>query len=126
MRGESRRVIGQRADLAIFIRQPLRAHTRRNHRDSGRKRLQQFYSDARARQDRADEYGVAHQRLAHIFHEADHLDRLRVAQGMPRRRIGPHDHQPRPGFFFADTRKDLLQEPLQRLHVGQMPEAAQK
>ena len=75
--GEPRRVVGQRAELAVLARQAFGAHARRDHRDSRRERLQQFHPHARAAQDRADEHRVARQRLAHVLHEPEHFERTR-------------------------------------------------
>ena len=60
--------------------QPFGAHPRRHHRNAGGERLQQFHAHARAAEDRAHEHGVSAERLAHVFDEADQLDRLRLGQ----------------------------------------------
>src|SRR6185369_3780536 len=124
--GELGRIVGQRADVTVFISQTFRAQSSGDYGNTCGKRLQKFYAYTGARQNWADKQGVAHQWLAHILHKSDHLDGFRVPQRMPRRRIGAHDHQPGSRFFLADARKYLLQEPLQRLHIRQVTEATEE
>ena len=74
MSREFGRIIGQRADLAVVVRQSFRAQARRNHRDPRRERLQQFHPHAGARQNRADEHASS------ASAARAHLPRIRSAR----------------------------------------------
>ena len=124
---ELRGTVGQEAELALPARQPFGADGGGDRRDSRRESLQQLHAHARSAENRADEYGVAREWLAHVFHVSEDLDAaLQASQAASRRRIGPDHGQARLRLPREDERHGPAEKPIERRAIRSMPEAAQE
>src|SRR5690606_15453653 len=79
-----------------------------------------------AGKDGADENGVARQGIAHVLDETDHLHIAPFRERMTGRRVAADDDQPCVRTRDDDERPDIANEPLERLAIRYVPEAAQK
>src|SRR5205085_1951224 len=104
----------------------LGADPGRYHRDTRRKRLEQFHAHSRSAEDWAHEQRISRQGFAHVIDKTDRVYVSILSERMRRRQLRPDDLQARVRHSLEDSGHDVAQKPIERLLIGRVSKRSQE